>query len=139
MEKNVPTGVKIIAVLDYIGAAITALLGILLLVGAGVAGSLIARVPGLQGIAAGAVGVVLAVIGVIFIALAVLSYFIARGLWKGQNWARIVKIIFAVLGVLNGLLALFGGSVGTGIFYIAIFGLIGGYLWFNKDVKAVFS
>lgn len=58
-----------------------------------------------------AVGVVVAVIfGVIFAALYVLLAIQVR---KGKNWARIVTWVLAGLGVLSGLLGLFG--TGTGL------------------------
>ena len=41
------------------------------------------------------------VLGVIFLALAALSYFMARAVFKGKKWSPIVSLVFAILGVLG--------------------------------------
>lgn len=132
--KEVPTGVKIIAVLNYIGAVFLLIAGIAFIFGAGAMASVLAVIPFLASIGAS----FFIVIAIIMIALAVLSFFIGRGLWKGQNWARIVSIVFAIIGVLSGLISLIQGSFGS-IVSLIIEGVIGGYLLFSKDVKEAFA
>ena len=70
---------------------------------------------------------------------AVLTFFVARGLWKLQNWARITAIVFAALGILQNISfrPMMGGFSGN-ILGLAISGLIGGYLLFSKEVKKAF-
>jgi hypothetical protein len=133
--KSVPTLVKVISVLYYIGAAFSVLFAVLLFVGAGSIGALLSEVPLLGSIGAG----FFIVLGIIFIALAVLDFFIARGLWKGKNWARIVAVIFAVLGVLMAIFGMVGGAIGSNLFSLIINGLIGYYLLFTKQVKEAFA
>ena len=135
MAGEVPTGVKIISVLYYIGAAFELLLGLLLFVGAGAIGKITAKIPFLSVIGSG----LFIIIGVIFVGLAVLSFFVGRGLWKGQKWSRIVAIIFSVLGVLFGILGMVQGQITSNIVGLVISALVGGYLWFSNDVKAAFA
>ena len=124
---NVPTGVKIISVLHYIGAAILLIGGIVAFVGSAFLTTVIPDIVG---------GLVIA-IGILSIILAVLYFFIARGLWKGQNWARIVAIILAILGVINGLVSVVSGRFGS-IVSLIIYAIIAYYLWFGKEVKTAF-
>lgn len=133
--KTVPTLVKVISVLYYIGAVFLLLFAILLFVGAGSVGALLSEIPLLGSIGAG----VFIVLGVLFLALAVLDFFVARGLWKGRNWARIVAIIFAILGVVMAIFGIAGGAIGSNLFGLIISGLIGYYLLFNKQAKEAFA
>jgi len=96
-------GITVLSVLSYIGAVITVLLGLTMLFGSSTFSSLIGKAfPQLAAYAD--VGTVLfVVLGIIFIGMAVLDYFIARGLWNGQNWARIVAIILSALTILGAL------------------------------------
>jgi len=135
MAGNVPVGVKIISVLYYIGAVVLILLGILLIVGAGFIGTILQSIPLLGALGAG----LFIVIGIILIVFAVLSFFLGRGLWKAQKWARIVVIVFSVLGVLFALLAIVQGQILNNLLSLIINAVIGGYLLFSKDVKAAFS
>src|SRR3989344_2185829 len=79
--REMPLGVKVLAVLGYIGAAIALIFAILFFVGASFVDTLLqgANVP----IPAGAGAAVAVVMGVLCLILAVLSYFIGRGLWRG--------------------------------------------------------
>ncbi len=90
-----PSGVTVIAVLDFIGAG-GCLIGALafgaitgLVTTNGNPNSPLARVAGIGG-AAGAA---------IFLLLAALSIVIGVGLLKLRNWARLISIFFAALGV----------------------------------------
>jgi len=134
-EKIIPTGVKIIAVLNYIGAGLLALFGLLAIVGGGMFASVINEIP-LLGVLGGGIFIV---VGIILIALAVLLFFIGRGLWKGQNWARIVEIIFAILGVIMAIVGMFSTGIASNIVSLVFNGLIGGYLLFNTKVKEAFA
>ena len=132
MAKNVPTGVKIISVLDYIGAAILVILGLLFIFGGG---ALAASIPIIGALG----GAFFIVIGIVFVAFAVLAFFVARGLWKAQKWAWIVSIIIACLGVLSALISMIQGNVTGNIFNLVVNGVIGAYLIFSKAVKQAFA
>lgn len=91
--------VKVYAVLGWIGAAFLVLAGL----GAMIGGSLLGGMMGgygygmMGGLATGfAFG-----FGLFMLALAVLWVFVALGIWRKQEWARIVLLIFAALGVLS--------------------------------------
>ena len=125
---SVPTLVKVIAVLYYIGAAFAVLAAIAMFIGS-------SFIPiDLPEFLSGLV----IVAGILFLAFAVLGFFLGRGLWKGQNWARIVVIIFAVIGVISGIITLIGGDFSS-IIGLVINGLIGWYLIFNANVKQAFG
>jgi hypothetical protein len=70
--------------------------------------------------------------------VAVLGFFIGRGLWKGQNWTRILGIIFCGLGIIQALVLIFYGKIFNGPFNLIWSLLLGGYLLFNKNVKKFF-
>ena len=127
----VPTGVKIISVLYYIGAAFELIFGILLFVGSG---ALKTKVPFLAFL-----GPFLIIGAVILIGIAVLSFFVGRGLWKAQKWSRIVAIVFAVLGVLLAVVGMVQGQIASNVVSLVISAAVGGYLLFNGDVKSAFS
>lgn len=130
--------VKIIAILGYIGAAFGVLLGILVMIGGGMIGTLLPMM-GLEGLIGGAlVGGLMIFAGIVAIGLGVFEFFVARGLWKHKNWARIVTVVFAGIGVVMNLVSIIGSPVG------AIFGLIinGGIFYLlalNKDIVRLFK
>lgn len=127
--KEAPIGVKILAILSYIGAVLFLISGVAMLFG----GSFLANI---FGIASLGFGLVLAAI--VMFAFAVLDYFVGKGLWKGQNWARILIIVFAILGFVSALFSLFKGNFGS-IFALVIDGLIAWYLLLHKEVKKFFK
>ncbi len=128
--KQVPVGVKIISILYYIGAAMSVIFAILLLVGVGTFLANLSILAIFSGL--------LYFTGILFLGMAVLDFFIARGLWRAQKWARIIVIVFAILAVLGGIVSLIGGNFSS-IITLVISGLIGGYLLFSKSVKQVFA
>ena len=127
----VPTGVKIISVLYYIGAVFELIFGILLFVGSGAIKS---KVPFLAFL-----GPFLIIGGIVLVGLAVLSFFVGMGLWKGRNWSRIVAIIFAVLLALLSIVGMVQGQIASNIVGLVINLAVGGYLLFSSDVKTAFS
>ncbi|MGD9276902.1 MAG: hypothetical protein PVJ67_07055 [Candidatus Pacearchaeota archaeon] len=133
--QSVPTGVKVIAVLYYIGAVLGIIFGLLFLVGAGAIGSIASQIPVLGALGAG----LFIVGGIILIGLGVLGFFVGRGLWKARPWARIVAIIFAVLGILMAIISMIQGSIASNIFNLVIQLVIGGYLLFSNNVKQAFA
>ncbi len=78
------------------------------------------------------------IIGIPLLLLAILTFFVARGLWLGQNWARIVVIILVALELLGGIFALMAGGFAS-IFVILVDALIIWYLGFNDHVKHAFD
>jgi hypothetical protein len=94
-----PTGVTILAVLGFISAGLLAGTALVMFVSATFLANMAAR-PGFD-MLAGSGG---AIFGVAFLVFAVFYLVGGIGLWKLQNWARILVIILCGLGVLlNGL------------------------------------
>ncbi|HXX71305.1 MAG TPA: hypothetical protein VEI55_03370 [Candidatus Acidoferrum sp.] len=90
-----PTGVTVIAVLAFIGAFCLFFAAFGMFLGGAILSSLANR-PGL-GMIAGMGG---AIVGVVFLGVAAVYLVLGIGLWKLQNWARIVTVILVGLGLL---------------------------------------
>ena len=134
-SKVVPTGVKVISVLHYIGAVFGLIFGILLLAGASFIGASVTEFPLFN-----ALGSALFIVGgIILIAMGVLAFFIGRGLWNAKPWARIITIIFSVIGLISAIFSMASGEVAENIFNLILNGVIGGYLIFSTKVKNAFS
>jgi len=98
-----PTGVTILSVLAFIGAGFCVLgaLGLLLL--GGVMASRMTSMPiGMIG------GIGAAVASVFFLVLAVVYVVLGVGMWKLQNWARVITIVLIGIGLLFQALGLLG-------------------------------
>ncbi|MCP8309884.1 MAG: hypothetical protein L6M37_04105 [Candidatus Methylarchaceae archaeon HK02M1] len=48
----------------------------------------------------------LAIIGAVSLVIGVIWFILGWGLWNGKNWARIIVIVFSILGIIGGLLPL---------------------------------
>ncbi len=130
---DIPTGAKVVAILYYISAAISVLVGLLFLIGGSFIGAILgASMEGFEALGAG----IFVGIGIVAIAVAVLEFFIARGIWALKNWARIVAIIFGILGFLGAL-----GTITTlnGIISLIFNGVILYFLLIDKPTKAAFA
>ncbi|MDQ1280108.1 MAG: hypothetical protein QG670_1370 [Thermoproteota archaeon] len=125
-----PTGITIIAALNVLGGLIFLGLGTLVLLAAVILGTgfRAADFP----IFAGISGAVLGIIGGVLVIIGLINFVIAYGYWIGSGWAWTVGMVFAVLEILLGLLALPQGVVS-----IILNGLIVYYLT-RQHVKAFF-
>jgi len=130
-RKTRPLGVSILAVLSYIGAVFTLIAGIAMIAGSAAVSTLIEKlIP--EYASWSAAGVALFIfLGIVFILLAVLDYFIGRGLWGGKGWARILVLILLVLSILSSLTSF-------DIVSIIIAALLIWYLGFNQNVRNYF-
>jgi len=120
MDKNTAqTVVKVLAVLYWIGAGLSALGALMSLFGSGL---------GMMGggVFGGLFGALMSIIGIVMLALAVLYAFVGYGLWMHKNWARIVALVLAVIGLL-------GFPIGTIVGAVIIY-----LLGFDKEVKDLF-
>ncbi len=139
-----PTGVTVLAVLNFLGAGLYALLAVLFfLIGAGGAASGVLDEMG-GGAAAFLLGLGAAV-GVILLIFAAIGLAIGIGMWKLRNWARIVTIVLVGLSLLLGVLGLLGSLIsfelGSLIFqaiFVALYAWIIWYL-FQPHVKQAFG
>lgn len=96
-----PDGVTVLGVLAYIGAGLSVLAALGMLLGGAIIANMAAR-PGM-GMIAGVGGVAL---GIFFLVIAVLYAVIGTGMFKLQNWARMLVIILSCLGALLNALSL---------------------------------
>src|SRR3972149_3660078 len=98
-----PTGVTILAVLNFLGAGLYILIGLLFILGMGILGGMMGQAGG-EG-SAGAMGMMMglgAVAGVVFIVLSLIPLLIGWGLWELKNWGRIISIVLFSPGALAG-------------------------------------
>ncbi len=151
-KKNVPGLIKFFSIMNYIGAGTMILIGLQFVAGPASISSI------LGAFAVQLINIFLG-IGIGMFILAVLYIFLGMGLWKGQRWARIVMIVFSLIGFIVGILGiaagiLFSGSqqlsqglsinyglsgIISGIIATIINGLIAAYMIFNKKVKEAFA
>lgn len=142
-----PTGVTIIAVLDFIGAAACAILALLMFAGGAMLGSLFNAAANANGASGAGMGAsFMAGIGifggVIFLFFAALAIFVAIGLLKLKNWARIVTIVLSALGLLSTLSRFVHGFAGGGMVMTII--VLAYYIWaiwymLQPNVKQAFG
>jgi hypothetical protein len=136
--KNVPTGVKIISVLDWIGAIIAILVGLLFAIVGGLAmggGSSDGGLAALSGVIS-ALGVL--VIGIGVLVIGIFMIFVAKGLWQGKGWTRIAQIIISSLAIISGIVTWIQDS-GVSIINLVYNIVVAGYLLFSPSVKEAFS
>jgi len=138
-----PIGVTILAVLEFISAGFILLLGLLLTVGLSALGAM--GRGGEGGSVLGMLAALGAAAGVLVMILAIIPLVIGIGLWKLKNWARIVVIVFSVLGLVSNLFGVIGGvsagemvSLSSGVIGLGINVLV---LWYMQQahVKQAFG
>ncbi len=136
-----PTGVTLIAIYHFLGAAIAAVFAVILMAG----GKIISMLGGPElgmlpktGYLIGMVG------GGVLLAAAALFAIAGYGLWKMHNWGRIMSIVLAVLSILIAipglLLTAFAPHLLFGGFRLARVGISIAVLWYLMlaETKAVF-
>jgi uncharacterized membrane protein (DUF2068 family) len=109
-QKRRPLGVTLVAILLIIIGIISLVSGLILLV---------------------------IIVGIIPLVLGIAYLVMAYGLWKGRNWARIISLILAGIGIVMGIVYIIQDNLGGGIASLIINGVIIFYL--NRpNVKAFF-
>jgi hypothetical protein len=140
-----PVGVTILAVLYFLGAVCCVLAGILMILGGGFIATLISQQAQGAGVGAGVLAGLGAALGVVILIFAAVDVLLGWGLWKLKNWARIVTIVLAAIGIAGALFGLLGAFLHFGMFLLvltlvrlAISGLIIWYL-LQPNVTAAFQ
>jgi hypothetical protein len=150
--KQVPTGVKVISVLYYIFAGISVTSALVSIIGGT---ALVSTLFGSLGEIVTLFYSIYIVVGILSLGLGVLCFFIARGLWRAKNWARIVVIVFSILVIAVILIPLiflimtifitdtpiaerYGLFILLYVFLMIMQGLIAGYLLFLSLFFIVF-
>jgi hypothetical protein len=130
-----PTGVTILAVLQFIGAGIFILCGLgMMLMGAGMSAA------GKGGSGAAALIMGMGVVGaIVFFVFGAIYFAIGYGLWTLKNWARVICLVFIVLGLISGIpgafSAIFHFNIGQLVGVVIQFGIGGWILMYLIDPK----
>lgn len=139
-KSNIPVGVKIISVFYYIVGILCALFGLMIILSANtIISYLVSTTPELATLNSGALVTVGVIFGILLIGIGILSFFIGKGLWKLRKWARIVVIVFSILGVISAIYNMIVGFQIGQIVRLLVDGIIGGYLLFSEEVKRAFK
>jgi hypothetical protein len=136
-KKQAPTGIKVLAVLGYIGVALNVISGLFLILAGGLISTILSSVPALSSLSQLSV-----IAGISVLIFDVFDFFLIRGLWKGQKWARTLTIIFGILGILSilGVILLAGSDYYIyGGISLVISLIITLYLMLSKKVKEFFK
>jgi uncharacterized protein YacL len=145
VQKQIPTPVKVVSVLYYIGAVYYALKvfgfegGITLAAGVDIISSVWKRIPFHElNFISNDTGLTGTIIYILIFGVAILEFFVAKDLWKGRNWARIMMIIFSVIGILIGVFSFIKYPFDA-VFTLLTNGLIAGYLIFSRKTREAFQ
>jgi len=145
VNKNAPIAVKILSILGYIFSILFLIIGILsLIVSIGLAKSnepviLPADFPSeFVDLFTNHLVPFLVGMGIAFIISGIIGIVISRGLWKGKNWARIVVIVFSLIGIVSNIMGLFAKDFSS-IIPLIIDIVIAWYLLANKEVQKHFG
>ncbi len=156
-QKKIPTGIKVISILNYIFAVFGILFAIAGIIG-GIyfainGGSMASQIFGLGNSQAGTLGAdinskagafytnfgfIALIVGIIFALLSTFLIIVGMKMWKGKNWARISEIVLMVLWTILWSIELFKGNFLNLIMIIPSL-IIFFYLIFSKNAKNFFS
>jgi uncharacterized membrane protein (DUF2068 family) len=112
------------------------LIGVLAGIGLMVLGAFVGSMFGM-GMLGDFVGALAGVMGGVALIFGLISFLLAYGLLKGRGWAWTVSLVFAILGLIFGILQLVG-SPGSGVLQVIISAIIVYYLY-RPNVKAFFG
>lgn len=129
MKPARPTGIAILAILDFLGG-ILALLGGAFMIGIGGTGIL-------SQFGYGAYSGFVSAFGGLAIIVGIFAILVGWGMWTGKEWAWVLAIILYALGLLFSLLSLVGGPLSS-IIGLLIYAFLLWYL-FRPHVKAFFG
>jgi uncharacterized membrane protein HdeD (DUF308 family) len=145
VNKNIPIGIKILAILGYICSIFFLVVGILsLIISIGIAMSS-GSVPLPPNFPPEFVNLFtqylvpfLITMSIVFIITGILGILVSRALWKGKNWARILLIVISIIGVISNIMEIIKGNFSS-IISFAINIVIVWYLLGNKKVQKYFK
>jgi hypothetical protein len=107
-----PTGVTVLAVLAFVGGGLLVLAALVMFVGGAMVSTMTSYPLGTLGTIGGAI------VGVVLLGFAVLYVVLGLGLWKLQNWARILSLVLVGLGLLFNVLGLLGSLLHFHLFLL---------------------
>jgi hypothetical protein len=132
-----PWGFKLIIVLGYLSAGLYVLMGLGLLISAEQYKLALYEQFPLPYRAALGEAYFLST-GILLLFISLLTFFVTRSLGRGENWARIVGIIYASLAILGGLVQVNGEKAGGAVLAIVIYAFMLYFLAFNSKVRNIF-
>ncbi len=139
-KENLPMGVKVVSVLYYIWAILWIGFGLLVALGATIIiNYLISLFPQLETVNYGTLVVVGIIVGLVLVALGILEFFVARGLWKLKPWARVTAILLSALAIINSVLALTTSFDAVQIVRLIVDGGIIAYLMLSKEARRLYK
>jgi hypothetical protein len=134
----VPLGIKIISVFFYALAIVYALFGLFAIISSNGVAESIVLAGGFDSSIVSSLSIAIVIFGLIIIALAILEFFIARGLWKLKTWARVLAIILSILGLLIVITSIVLDFRYLQILNLLVNLIIAIYLLFFNEVKEAF-
>ncbi|MGY4884382.1 MAG: DUF2127 domain-containing protein [Nanobdellota archaeon] len=139
-KEHLPMGVKVVSVLYYIWAILWIGFGLLVALGATIIiNYLISLFPQLETVSYGTLVVVGIIVGLVLVALGILEFFVARGLWKLKPWARVTAILLSALAIINSVLALTASFDSVQIVRLIVDGGIIAYLMLSKEARRLYK
>ncbi len=125
-ERNIPTGVKSIAILHFVAGVLGFIFGLLVLAGFSVLQNAVLTRSG---------QLLLGIIAMVFWSF---YFLVGIGLWKAMKWARISAIILVCFGILLAIISFIQGLGAINLVGLIINAVIGPYLIFSQKVKETF-
>lgn len=129
MKPSRPTGITVLAILEFIFGILILLAGIAV---AAISGSGMLSTVGYAFLAGMAV-----LVGGVFIVLGLVVLLVGWGMWTGKGWAWILSVVLYILGVIFGLYSIASGSL-TSVVSLLIEAFLLWYM-FRPHVKAFFG
>ncbi len=149
LRVELPLFVKVVAILLFISAGLTIVMGLLFIL-AGIIGDSFLSVSEIQEIfntdpnlsesdlfVGSLLLRFLVVFGILMLILGIIDILIGIGLFKRKNWARILVVILSIIGMASGIIKVFTG-VFIGIIDVFVLGIVAWYFTYHKDVKRAF-
>ncbi|MCK5321393.1 hypothetical protein KAJ38_02340 [Candidatus Pacearchaeota archaeon] len=134
---NAPEGVKILAVLYFVGALISFVAGgFLFSFSDNVSQNAALFVQ--QGVEIPS-PITLILFGIALLGFAVLEYSIAKDILKLKNWARNAIVVFSVFGIVTAISNLTDKFFASGVFSLLVNGFIIWYLMFKIETRKAFE
>ncbi|MCK5449418.1 DUF2127 domain-containing protein [Candidatus Pacearchaeota archaeon] len=137
LVRDIPEGIKILAVFCFIGALFSFIAGGFLFSFSDSV-SQNADIFIQQGIDIPS-SMELIFLGIALLGLAILQYIVARDILKLKSWARNVVVVFSVFGIITAIANLTEKFFASGIFSLLVNLLIIWYLTIRKDTRKVFK